>query len=283
MNKIAQTLHNKLRDFSDSNRTFNRLYLYYRKLQFTGIGLQVNAKRFLRNRDFPQKKYQKLQRYKDLHKGERCFIIATGPSLTLEDVEALKGEYTFSMNSICKLYDQTDWRPTYFAVQDNHVFISIEDIIRQHKEVPVFISDNIWRRFRREADWIEFPTDTMYHAYDMKLGNYYARFSGDAYDIVYDGYSIAYSCIELAVYMGFKEIYLLGCDCSYTGEKEHFIDSGVEDRSRKYATPKLVTAYAAAKEYADAHGISIYNATRGGVLEVFERVDLDRVLGEKVK
>ena len=112
----------------------------------------------------------------------------------------------------------------------------------------------------------------------MKIGKYHAKFSGDAYDIVYDGYSIAYSCIELAVYMGFSEIYLLGTDCTYLGEKEHFVDSGVEDRSRKFATPKLIVGYEAAKEYADTHNIKIYNATRGGVLEVFERVNLDEVL-----
>lgn len=33
--------------------------------------------------------------------------------------------------------------------------------------------------------------------------------------------------------------------------------------------------YQAARRYAETHGIKIYNATRGGELEVFERVDFD--------
>ena len=37
-------------------------------------------------------------------------------------------------------------------------------------------------------------------------------------------------------------------------------------------------AYMAAHQYADSHGIKIYNATRGGELEVFERVELDGML-----
>ena len=279
MNKFAQKLHNTLRDFSDSNAAFNKLYLFYRKVQFDCIGAKVNTKRYLRGKGIGGSKYKGLLEYKDIHNGKRCFIIATGPSLTFEDLEKLKDEYTFSMNSIIKVYNDTSFRPTYYAIQDNHVFMQMQDMIRkQPKDIPVFISDNIWLRFKREKEWVEFPTDTMYHAYDMKLGKYHAKFSGDAYDIVYDGYSIAYSCIELAVYMGFKEIYLLGCDCTYLGEKEHFVDSGVEDRSRKYATPKLIVGYEAAKTYADTHGIKIYNATRGGVLEVFERVDLDDIL-----
>ena len=280
MNSLFKKIHIALRDFSDRNKAFNSLYVFYRRVQFSFQGAVVNTKRFFRKRGIGGGKYKKLLDYKDKHKGKRCFIIATGPSLTMEDLESLKNEYTFSMNSICRLYDETDWRPTYFAVQDNHVFKSIQNTIRAHKEVPVFISDNIWKRFKRENEWIEFPTDTMYHSYDMKIGKYHARFSDDAYDIVYDGYSIAYSCIELAVYMGFKEIYLLGADCTYLGEKEHFVDSGVEDRSRKYATPKLIVGYEKVKEYADSHGIKVYNATRGGVLEVFERVKLEDVLNK---
>lgn len=273
-------LFDALKHFSDRNKTFNSIYLLYRRIQFAFLGAGVNLRRALRARGIGGGKYKKLLDYKDKHKGERCFIIATGPSLTMEDLESLKNEYTFSMNSICKLYDETDWRPTFYAVQDNFVFNNMQSIIRSHKEVPTFISDNIKKKYPREKEWIEFPTDTMYHSYDMKIGKYHARFSDDAYDIVYDGYSIAYSCIELAVYMGFKEIYLLGADCTYLGEKEHFVDSGVEDRSRKYATPKLIVGYEKVKEYADSHGIKVYNATRGGVLEVFERVKPEDVLNK---
>lgn len=283
MNSILEKVHIKLRDFSDENKAFNSLYLFYRKCQFSLIGMNVNFKRQLRRKGYLCSKYSKLLDYKNIHNGKRCFIIATGPSLTMDDIESLKDEYTFSMNSICKLYDETDWRPSYYAVQDNFVFAQMNSIIRKHKEVPVFISDNIKNKYKREPEWIEFPTDTMYHSYDMKIGKYHAKFSDDAYDIVYDGYSIAYSCIELAVYMGFKEIYLLGADCTYLGEKEHFIDSGVEDRSRKYATPKLIVGYEKVKEYADSHEIKVYNATRGGVLEVFPRVKLEDVLKEKSK
>ncbi len=281
MKEFANKIHLALRDFSDKNEAFNRLYLFYRKVQFDIIGANVNIKRALRKAGVSGKKYSKLMDYKDIHTGKRCFIIATGPSLTMEDIENLKDEYTISMNSICRLYDQSDWRPTYYAIQDSHVFEKMQNILREHKEVPVFISDNIKRKYKREPQWIEFPTDTMYHSYDMKIGKYHAKFSDDCYDIVYDGYSIAYSCIELAVYMGFTEIYLLGTDCTYSGEKEHFIDSGVEDRSRKYATQKLTVGYQAARDFADSHGIKIYNATRGGVLEVFERVNLDDILVEK--
>ena len=40
-------------------------------------------------------------------------------------------------------------------------------------------------------------------------------------------------------------------------------------------TDQSTLTFLAAKRYADAHGIKIYNATRGGKLEVFPRVEFD--------
>ena len=39
-------------------------------------------------------------------------------------------------------------------------------------------------------------------------------------------------------------------------------------------------AFEVAKQYADSHEIKIYNDTRGGKLEVFERKNLDEVFAE---
>ena len=65
-----------------------------------------------------------LKKYKNIHKGQRCFIIGTGPSLSVEDLEKLKGEITFGSNRIFEIYSQTDWRPTYYMNQDKaNIFI----------------------------------------------------------------------------------------------------------------------------------------------------------------
>ena len=85
--------------------------------------------------------------------------------------------------------------------------------------------------------------------------------------------TVTISLIQIAVYMGFKEIYLLSCDCDYSGPKQHFTYYGMKSDSK--AGDIMILAYQAAKDYADSHGIKIYNATRGGKLEVFEREDFD--------
>ena len=55
-----------------------------------------------------------IKDYRNMYEGKRCFIIATGPSLTVEDLEKLKNEYTFGMNSLCLAGDRTDFVPTFF-------------------------------------------------------------------------------------------------------------------------------------------------------------------------
>lgn len=46
---------------------------------------------------------------------------------------------------------------------------------------------------------------------------------------------------------------------------------------------RSLVVYRLLKKYADKHGIQIYNATRGGNLEIFPRVKLEDVLDDKDK
>ena len=89
--------------------------------------------------------------------------------------------------------------------------------------------------------------------------------------------------------MGFKEIYLIGVDCNYSPgnsviTQESYFDPRLYNSKRAYAAPEVDTnlqAYARAKEVCEHRGIKIYNATRGGKLEIFERADIDNVLNNK--
>ena len=60
---------------------------------------------------------KRIARLRNKHAGQRCFIVANGPSLRPEDLDLLQrsGEITFGMNRIYKLFDQTRWRPTYYV------------------------------------------------------------------------------------------------------------------------------------------------------------------------
>ena len=196
------------------------------------------------------------------------------------DLELIKDEITFGMNSITRIFDKTDWRPTYYGIQDRQVYEKMEDSILDYYRMSdnVFVADQLGRYFQLPANFIQFPYNGNYHIYRGAYEDYSVDFSPNAYEVVYDGYSITYSLIEIAIYMGFKEIYLLGADCNYPkGEKNHFVESGFVDKNAASNPIRMRVGYQAAKEYADAHGIKIVNCTRGGMLETFKRMNLEDV------
>ena len=89
-----------------------------------------------------QSKHFELTRYgrsiaklKDSHKGEKCFVIGNGPSLSAADLQVLHeyGIPCFGSNRIFKIFDQTDWRPTYFASED---VIILRGIQREVEAIP---------------------------------------------------------------------------------------------------------------------------------------------------
>ena len=214
---------------------------------------------------------------KGKYKGERCFIVATGPSLKYDDLEKLKNEYTISMNSIVKAYCKTEWRATFIGIQDRNVYDAVLPELKMYCKDNLLISDYC-NDSRAPKGSIVFPYNGYYNGFEDRVKHrFFSKFNGNG-RLIYDGYSITYSLIQCAVYMGFTTIFLLGCDCSFDPSKKlHFIEHGVRDQSYEFTHEKQVIAYSKARKETEKKGIKIYNCTRGGQLEVFIRKDFDSI------
>ena len=88
-----------------------------------------------------------LKKYKNIHQGQRCFIIGTGPSLTTDDLELLKDEITFGSNRIFEIYSRTDWRPTYYMNQDFQLIEKYADEIEKLDAMGIFLPVEFRERF----------------------------------------------------------------------------------------------------------------------------------------
>ena len=246
----------------------------------------VSLQRSVRKKLFGLSKDAKcIQKYKNKHMGERCFIIGNGPSLTAQDLNMLKNEICFGTNRIYYIFDQTEWRPTYYVSIDNDVLSKEISVIKKQNIKNKFINISA-KKYGRD------PDDNIHYIYIH--GKFYIKqeqFSEDPSQFLSETCSATCTCIELAVYMGFKEIYLIGMDHRYAqmvtndGKKIH--DSSIQtyftgmkngDRIAIAYIDNVTASYEVCNEYAQKHGIKIYNATRGGYLEVFERIDLDAVI-----
>lgn len=231
-----------------------------------------------------ERKFNEIKKYRNEFKGKRCFIIATGPSLTTDDLLLLKDEYTLGVNAVVKLLDTLPYIPSFLGIQDLHVYDKIGDQIEQSKLKTIFVSDKLFKkkvRNKNDSRFIQYPLYACRHAVHGERRPLASGFSDDVSKVVYSGYSITYSLLQIAVYMGFTEIYLLGCDCSYdtSKSKQYFVESGHFDKYAESVGERMIYAYTIAKQYLDKKrpDVVVYNATRGGMLEVFPRKTLDEV------
>lgn len=228
-----------------------------------------------------------LRAFRNIHQGKRCFIIGNGPSLTLEDLERLQGEYTFASNKIDTVFDKIRWRPTYYVVSDN-------DITPEMYERSRHYDDGVMAKFFpanfREGCSGENRNAWFYNYVGCDTtGKVPPEFSTDMTRYLTEGFSVAYVAMQMAVYMGFKEIYLLGIDFSWaiykdcqgniyengTAKHRFYEDNHDEDEISIPNVELMENAYKQALKYCDAHGIKIFNATRGGKLNVFKRISFD--------
>ncbi len=228
---------------------------------------------------------RRLKKLKDIHRCQRCFIIGNGPSLRSEDLTKIKNnnDITFAFNRIFHIFSDTTWRPTYYLSQDERMLLGCEDEVEKIPADIKFIPiENRWYYGIKKLKGIQY-----FHLISENETNF---FSENINKYIVARGTVVYTAIQVAVYMGIKEIYLIGVDHQFNkvldkdGKlvidntvQNYFCNAYDQDKDNLWIpnTDKTTLIYMSAKEYADAHGIKIYNATRGGKLEVFPRVEFD--------
>lgn len=242
-------------------------------------------------KNFDKSKYSKrLKEFKNIHKGESCFIVGNGPSLTAEDLEIIHKNKipSFGFNRIYFIFEKTNWRPTYYISQDEKTLKNCTEQVNEmdlpYKFIPLHLKFYYGINIDKAYYFNMFLTDS-------GSVNCFGNFA----NLVEISKTVAYTAAQLAAYMGFKKIYLIGVDHSFSvvkndkGEiirdenaKDYFTDAYNTDKNELYI-PNLdasTRTFLKMKKNCDANGIEVYNATRGGKLEVFPRVDFDKVIRE---
>lgn len=233
---------------------------------------------------------KKIKKYFNKYTGRRCFLIGNGPSLRAADLTLLheKGEVTFGFNRIYNIFEDTPWRPTFYISQDEKMLKGcvqeVDRLALPVKFVPIQLH---WYHDINIHDAIYFNMN--WQSLDDPLRY---EFSDDIAHSIQCASTGMYTAAQIAAYMGFTEIYLIGVDHHFQisqnnkGEiivdntvKDYFSDKYNSDKQNLYIpnTEKSTLTYVAMKKHCEQRGIKVYNATRGGKLEVFERVDFDQL------
>ncbi len=229
---------------------------------------------------------QTLNDYKDIHLGERCFIIGNGPSLKNTDLSLLQGEFTFGMNRIYLLFPELGFSTTYYlSVNDLVIEQCAADILSL--QVPRFLSWRSREMIKKAlGDQDTLPVDPpLSFLHTTYTG---PKFAHDASQRLWEGATVTYVAMQLAFHMGFKQVVLIGVDHSFTtkgkpnttvisqGEDLDHFDSNYFGKGFRWQLPDLETselAYRRAGENYFAANREIIDATVGGKLTVFPKVD----------
>lgn len=217
----------------------------------------------------------------------RCFIIGNGPSLTASDLSVLhiNNIPCFGANRIYSMYKKTDWRAKYYVSQDSQVL----DQIYGDLQYAIRNSDKSFFAYNTHRYGPEIINNENSYMYFKRYAKRDNEVSSDLTKGLYGGMTVIFAMMQIAAYLGFTEIYLLGVDHNYNSVNTKAVDKSNHFEGIKEIDPsKLAPAnfkamnkdFEAFKIYANNHGIKIYNATRGGRLEVYPRVDFDSLVNE---
>ncbi|MCD7954224.1 MAG: hypothetical protein LUG93_00395 [Lachnospiraceae bacterium] len=259
------------------------------------------------------------EKYKNLYKGKRCFVLGNGPSLNSVDFSALSNEYTFTVNQLSRRAD-FDKLKTNFHIWVDTLFFDLNSDNAADMEL-LEVMKKVKTEGNSPVNFFKWEAHRMIEQYNLadELNIQYIA------EVRYDDRSsilkrnvdftrtipwmesVTCYAICLAVYMGFKEIYLLGCDCTgfiniasskmkqaensvyayniSSNEKERlermFNKRRIRDELNAYVG--LFDEYEVLGQYCKKNGVLLCDATDGGLIDCLPKVDLENVLFEKIK
>jgi len=225
-----------------------------------------------------------LGRFRDLHRGQRCVIMGNGPSLACMDLSRLRGEVTFGLNRIYLLFDRMGFEPTYFACVNELVLEQFADEIAALR-MPKFL-DWRGREYFERGD-----PQTVFVRTRLVFSDSFAE---DPRRGLSAGGTVTYVALQLAYFMGFREVILIGVDHNFADKgTPNKTETRHQDRDANHFHPNYFPAgsrwqlpdlarselaYGLARRAFERDGRRVLDATVGGKCQIFEKVELDTIL-----
>lgn len=153
---------------------------------------------------------------KNQYKGKTIYIIGNGPSLNQIDMNRLRGEYTFSFNRAYIAYEKWGFHPTFYMCLDKVVLpdnvMELNELIssKAAQKTTFFFPDWIKPKIQEKENTVFFKEElSMREGFCPGL---------DKLTVLYN---VGSTSIQLAVWLGFQKIVLLGCDCNYVEKPDN--------------------------------------------------------------
>ena len=245
---------------------------------------------------------------KDKYNNKRIFILGSGSSILLYDLKVLNSEYVMTQNSFHMHKDISYVDPNIHCVVPYY---------QSNKEISIWVDYIADMKARMPNSLFLWGLNTKalidkYHE-DISAKSYYIRTKYNLLTLKKAKVNISKTimtiptvltqCLTVAIYLGFKEIYLLGFDLdqichtndqtygrfygmSKITETEFEKDANqrldVETTDGWYTWWLMNKQFFLIKHFADQNNISIVNGTQGGILSYFKREPIENIIGQEI-
>ena len=220
----------------------------------------------------------------------RVLIVGNGPSLNETPLDDIKYDVSFGVNRIHLMYDKVKWRPDVWVLADRGS--RDEEFVEDIKNnmctygYPSYIRVDIGRTelYELEKPLYDYPN---YHPFCECPHNFRQNTHPLHWHLPHPckyGGSL-YVAVQIAV-MKYdpSEIFFVGCDLGYKGftESNHFADyyhtnATYTDKTARDVNKVLKDSHRIIDQECARRGISVYNATIGGELGEYPRIDVEEL------
>lgn len=216
------------------------------------------------------------------HQGEKAVILCNGPSLLKTDFSLLAGVFTIGINKINLLFDQVNFRPSMIMAFDQLLNSQNLDFFKSDTSILKLLSYVSHKDLKIQRDDLIY----IFHAADNS-------FCYRPIQCVVDRGHTVYIALQIAYFMGFEEVALVGADHNFPDDhaRQVVLNSGDDrlhfhkDYHKSGTRTQNADRYLLDVNYRDARiayeskGRRIVNATDGGLLNIFERMNLADFIG----
>lgn len=248
--------------------------------------------------------YDKILAMKDIYKGKRAFILGNGPSINQQDLTLLRDEITFVANWFINHKRFRRINPKFYCVSSHEMFggwgkepdlnADFARLVAEKQTEQTFFFSNRFASYMKETGLVPEPRlRSLIFDRPKFLIDEIGTQNYDLARCMDDGYTVLLTfCVPLCVHFGITDIYLLGCDCDYGltapsdpksyfyRPEQHTSSTTSFDSLVRIWTPggPIFQTYEIVAREAESRGTRMFNATRGGRLELLPRVEYESLV-----
>jgi hypothetical protein len=245
---------------------------------------------------------------KNKYNSKRIFILGSGSSILHYDLKVLNKEYVMTQNSFHMHKDIIDIEPNFHCVvpyyqSEKEISTWVDYIADMKDKMPntLFLwglnTKGLIDKYHEDISAKSYYIRTRYNLFTLKKAK--VNISKTIMNIP----TVLTQCLSVAIYLGFKEIYLLGFDLDqicHTNDRtfgrfygmSKITDTKFEEDAEKKLNDETTDGwynwwlmnkqFFLIRDFADQNNISIVNGTKGGILSYFKREPIENIVGQEI-